>query len=671
MGVRSVRGAELRRLATGRALALATSPLAVALLLYAVAAVVATAPGVFHFGSDFIANGGPGFGEPPAGDHLQSVYRFWLVGHQLEQGAAPWRDPYQFQPLAEPQLVLAGWPFGIPFWPLVALFGPVVAWNVLLLAGIVLAGLATRAWLLTLGLGTFPALLGGLAFAIAPYRVIQSGGHLLGWMAIFLPVTLWAYERARAAESRRAAYLWALAAALALVTIPLSGQVHLALGAVPAAVVYAAFRFRKVPFLLLLAGALVGAGIAIAEQRTVIAGSVLAGNGRSLDQVRMFQASWGDLLDRFKLHGLEQEIYSGWLVPLVAIVGAVVLWRRRRWVAVLAALAAVIPLLLAVGTHLPTYEPLWHYFPPMRFPRVPERLLPIADLALAALVAVAVAWALPRLRSTARVVATVLAVLLLAGDLLVLPLEAVAADPGNGAYRALAARPPERTLELPIFEPGIHYGSIYDYYALQTPRERPSGYSTLAPSGPYDFFWRMNRLNCGVWLPGDVGTLRVLGVGSLLFHVGAYEQSARPGAWFAWRALEQQGYRATARGGPIWLFPFTPTPGVPRQPSPVAEPPHDRPVLCEGWKGRRMKQREAPLWIWGQKSLEFRFTAPGKTPAYLQVDGGPVRRFDVDRTGTTRVQLVGRRWHLLFFQVPKLIGAAPPQGLTIASIRPG
>ena len=72
-----------------------------------------------------MANDRLGAGEPPAGDHLQSVYRFWLVGHQLEHGEAPWKDPYSFQPIVEPQTVLGGWPFGFGFWPLEAAFGPV------------------------------------------------------------------------------------------------------------------------------------------------------------------------------------------------------------------------------------------------------------------------------------------------------------------------------------------------------------------------------------------------------------------------------------------------------------------------------------------------------------------------------------------------------------------
>ena len=94
------------------------------LALFAVAAVVATIPAVDQLRSEFIADGAPGYGEAASGDHLQTTYRFWLVGHQLEQGGAPWIDPYSFQPLVEPQVVLGGWPYGFPFWPLDASGGP-------------------------------------------------------------------------------------------------------------------------------------------------------------------------------------------------------------------------------------------------------------------------------------------------------------------------------------------------------------------------------------------------------------------------------------------------------------------------------------------------------------------------------------------------------------------
>ncbi|MGH2997365.1 MAG: hypothetical protein ACRDM9_13700, partial [Gaiellaceae bacterium] len=201
------------------------------------------------FGSAYMADGGEGHGETAAGDHLQAVYRFWLVGHQLSRGDAPWVDPYSFQPLVEPQTVLGAWPFALAFWPLEAAFGSVVAWNVLLLAVAVAAGLLTYGWLRALGVATAGAAVGGLAFALAPYRLAQSGVHLLGWIAVLLPLALLALERARAAETRRAAHAWGALAAVALVSVPLSGQVHLALGAVPLILAYAAVRFARIPAL--------------------------------------------------------------------------------------------------------------------------------------------------------------------------------------------------------------------------------------------------------------------------------------------------------------------------------------------------------------------------------------------------------------------------------------
>jgi len=626
---------------------------------------VATADAIGSFGSAFIAGGAPGFGQPGAGDHLQTVYRFWLVGHQLENGAAPWRDPYSFQPLAEPQLTLAGWPFGLPFWPLEAAFGPVVAWNTLLLACVVTAGLATYAWLRRLELPAAAATVGGLAFAIAPYRLAQSAGHLLGWIAVLLPVALYAFERSRMASSGRAAHAWGAASFAALASVPLSGQVHLAVGALPFVLAYAAVRRRAAALGWVAAACIAGSAIGIALRETVIAGSVASG-GRTIDQVEMFQASWLDVLSRFRRGGLEEFVYVGWLVPLVAAAGLVVLRRRERWLALLLGLATVVPLVFALGTNTPVYEPIWRWFPPLHFTRVPGRLIPIAALALAALVAFAVAWVLARVPARRQRLVAAAAVLLVRADVAVLPFGPTAADPGNAAYAALTGSPEERILELPLFEPGIHFGSVYHYYALEHPFERPAGYSTLAPASAYAFFWSMNRLNCGIWRPADEARLRRLGVTGILFHRGVYLQSRRPGAWFLWRALQEAGYRASTRGGSVWLFPLAARDGAAPQPPPLPEPDRATPVLCEGWRGFTMKERDALMWVYGDADLELELSAPGRTRAVVRVDGERVERFVVDGSVTLAIPLEGDKWHSVVLEVPRLFeDAKPPQGLEI------
>jgi hypothetical protein len=616
--------------------------------------VAATWPAVRSFRGAFVANGGGGFGEAAAGDHLQTLYWFWLVGHRLGDGHAPWLDPYSFQPLVPPRLTLGGWPYGLPFWPLEALFGPVVAWNVLLLATIVAAGLLTFAWLRALELPAWAAALGGLAYAVAPYRLEQSAEHLLGWIAVLLPLALLAIERARARRS----HAWGALAAAATISIPLSGQVHLTLGAIPLVVVYAFVRGRGLP-LAWVAGGVVGAiGVGLAVRYAIIGDSVEASQ-RTLFQVRAYQASWLDLLSRSQRQGSEQFVFLGWFTPALAIAGAAVLWRAgQRLLTGVLAVAAVVPVLLAVGTHLPTYELLWDAFPPFRYPRVPARLMPIANLAFAALAAVAAASLLRR-----RVV-VLGAVLLVAigADLIVRPFAATAADRGNAAY---AAPLEGRMLELPLFQPGIHWGSTYLWYELQAPVERPGGYSTLAPEEAFDWYWPLNRLSCGVWLPGDAERLAAVDIGRIAFHRGLYQAAGVPGAWFGWRGLAEHGWSPIAADGPITLLARgAGPPGV----APVPEPPRSEPVFCEGWRGLAMSELQAPFWLYGEGTLELGFSSPLPTPARLWVDGEP-RPLPAALSMSASVELVGRRWHWVMPEVTQLFPGRPaPSGLRLETM---
>src|SRR5689334_9135363 len=231
MAVRGGRGAGLRRAALGR-------PGLVALLvaLYLGAGLVAMAPQLSHVGSRFLARGTPVPGEAAAGDHLQAEYHLWLVGHQLSRGAAPWRDPYTFRPESPPRWNFGGWPFGLPFWPLEAMFGAVLGWNVFLLLTYVAAGGFACLWLRELRLPVEAALVGGLVVELAPYRVAQSAGHLRGPTSALLPLALWGFQR-----SLRRSRWWLSGAAAALASIPFS-DVHLALGAIPFFLPYALCR---------------------------------------------------------------------------------------------------------------------------------------------------------------------------------------------------------------------------------------------------------------------------------------------------------------------------------------------------------------------------------------------------------------------------------------------
>jgi hypothetical protein len=125
---------------------------------------------------------------------------------------------------------------------------------------------------------------------------------------------------------------------------------------------------------------------------------------------------------------------------------------------------------LALGANTPVYEPLWDVVPGLGQTRVPARFLPIAGLSLAALVAFAVARVPWRYAALA-------AIPLVALDLRVDVYRPMGADEGNRVYAQLGEG---RLLERPVYLPELQEGSVYLYYAIQAPRERPLGYSTTA-----------------------------------------------------------------------------------------------------------------------------------------------------------------------------------------------
>lgn len=608
-------------------------------VLYTGAVLAAIGPPLGAFDSEFISTGLPGYGEAAPGDHLQAAYRFWLVGHQLLGGHAPWIDPYSFQPLVDPQVVFGGWPFGLVFWPLDALFGPVLAWNLLLILVAVACGLLTFAWLEELDLPPWSAALGGLAFAVAPYRLAQSGPHLLGWAAVFLPLALLASERSRRALSPTGAHVWGGVAALALVSIPLSGQLHLALGALPFVLLYALVRFRGTPAIWVGVGVLAAVGASLLVNATTIVDSTEAG-GRPLSEVAAYSADWLDLVSRGRRGGFEQFVYLGWLTPLLAAAGLVLLARRQRGLAALLGFGAVVPVLLALGTHFPLYELVRDALPPFRGPRVPGRLLPIADLALAALAAVAVAFGVERVRRGKRTVVAAALVVLVAADLTVFPLHSSAADPDNESYALLDRSPPGRVLELPILERGAgQLASVYLYYGMQAPRERPVGYAAAPPRGARAFVERFNRLDCGIWLPGDEAELARLGIRYLVVHRGLYRFTGREvSEWFASRSLAH-------RPGALFRLP------------PVGEPSRvklntTRPYLCDGWNAdRELKETEGGAWIYGPGQLSVELSGP----AEVFVDGRPAGGSTMLRDG---------RWHSV------LVRGDPGLRLTRLSLDP-
>ncbi len=257
-----------------------------------------------------------------------------------------------------------------------------------------------------------------------------------------------------------------------------------------------------------------------------------------------YSADWSDFVSR---HGRgETLVFLGWLTPLLALAGLGLLVAARRYaLAALLALAAILPALFALGTNLPTYSLARRVVPHLKVSRVPERLLPIACLALAALLAFALARAWPLLLP--------LALLLIAVDLRaqVHVYGALAADRHNAAYAALRTQPSGRLLELPVFAPDILLNSTYLFYDMQAPRERPTGYSTTVRREAHATARALQPLGCGNWADGEVSKL---GIRYVAVHRGFFSafrpRCLRP----ALAGLRAHGFRPLAADGDVQIF---------------------------------------------------------------------------------------------------------------------
>ncbi len=336
---------------------------------------------------------------------------------------------------------------------------------------------------------------GGLAFALAPYLQAQwSAGHLLAWSALLLPLSLYALERAR-----RGSRWWLVLAGAALASIPLSGQLHLSLAAITFFCGYALVRFR---WAALLGAPAIAAGLVA---YVLAVRDTTGASGRQFRQVEHFSASASDFFSR-NTDDLEQVVYLGWTVVGLAVAGLIVLvLRRQLGLALVLGLGALVPILFALGSNLPGYETVWRHLPGLHHTRVPERLMPVACLALAALLAIALSrlpW--PGIAA--------MAALLLVVELPLGMFNETAADENNGAYAALREEPPGRMLELPVFRSGEQLASTYLYYLTQAPREHPSGYSTTAPREADRELLALRQSPCR--------DLPLLGVRYLVVHYG-------------------------------------------------------------------------------------------------------------------------------------------------------
>ncbi|RPJ85742.1 MAG: hypothetical protein EHM13_00215, partial [Acidobacteria bacterium] len=150
------------------------------------------------------------------GDNLYYVRSLWWMKHALfALRISPLFDPTAYFPvghqLARSELTAANTILALP---ITALWGPVVAYNIVLLLSFVATGFGTYLWVTTLTGRRASGLLAGTIAALLPLRFAHLPGHLPQVTTQWIPFALYAFELFLARRSARRAVAMGLFAAL-------------------------------------------------------------------------------------------------------------------------------------------------------------------------------------------------------------------------------------------------------------------------------------------------------------------------------------------------------------------------------------------------------------------------------------------------------------------------
>lgn len=140
----------------------------------------------------------------PPGDNYEYLYKIWWFTTALGQGASPLTNPNVFYPagydVSLSETTLANMALALPF---AALWGEVVAYNVVVLLTFALSGWAAYVLVRSLTGSRAGAAVAGLIFAFSPFRMAHLGaGHLPLLGTQWIPLAFLFVERA--IRSRRA-----------------------------------------------------------------------------------------------------------------------------------------------------------------------------------------------------------------------------------------------------------------------------------------------------------------------------------------------------------------------------------------------------------------------------------------------------------------------------------
>lgn len=464
------------------------------------------------------------------GDPLLSIWRLSWIAHALPDAAERLPDANIFYPhprsLAFSDATLLQGILALPW--LRAHGNPVLAYNVLLITGIVTSGLGMFLLARSLTGDDDAALVSAAIFTLAPYRV----GHImhleLQW-TVWMPLALWAVHRAfDTGRFRFGAAAGAFLGLQALSCLYYGAFLGLIVAVLAACLSIAYPQRIKAAAVPLCAGAALALAVTAVYARPYIENTRLLGV-RSPGEIAMFSAKltsyltapqenwlWG--WTAFRFTGDELRLFPG-VVAVVLGCLAFINGGRRRLAAIYGTILAV-SVLLSLGFNAPVYRWLYEHVWQVRGFRAPARFGILASCALAVLAGFGfeyLAARSPAARHRPWLLVTVLAAIGLECGSAPMRLTEIPRQL-PGIYRYLQTVQRTVVIELPMgLAPTYMYWSTHHWHRLV------NGYSGYSPPD----YTETER--CMATFPDDqsIARLRTLHVQYVVLHEAFYKPVER------------------------------------------------------------------------------------------------------------------------------------------------
>ena len=498
---------------------------AIVIATYALLTAVMTYPQVRHLGSAVSLD---------EGDALFSVWRLAWIAHQLPRDPLRLFDANIFYPepgtLAFSDAVIVP---GLMAAPLLWLgVHQIAVYNIIFLSGFALSGAAMFLLVRSLTRHNGAAFIAGFVFAFLPYRYMHYA-HLELQMAFWMPLCLWALHRTVRWGRLRDGLLTGLFFALQCLSCWYYGIFLFTFVSLIGVVLLTGDGYHKTmkPVRALVAGGVLA--LLIVGPMSVPYFSARRSVGeRPVDEIVFYSATpvnyiaahprnamYGGLTSKFG--GQERELFMGFAIPLIALIG---LWPPMSAARIAYAIALVVAFDLSLGFNGLLYPWFHAYVMPYRGLRVPARMAMLVGFSLAVLAGYGAARLMRLTRNkplASRLLFGAMTVLMFAEYRATLQLKTIPRTPPP-IYDALSEGRRNVLLELPLIRPDISIEPMFMYFSTFHWYTLVNGYSGFKPPSYDELLKAIEGFPDGA----SLAELRRRGVNHVIVHEAYFPRGA-------------------------------------------------------------------------------------------------------------------------------------------------